>query len=652
MGEEFDAAREGAVSLDKFLAEKSLCLEAIQDLKVVAERMGSSAVSAYLSGLGEELSAERFYLAVLGSFKRGKSTLINALLGRDILPTGIIPLTSIVTKVRYGENTKTIVRFLDCSEIISEPPDLEFYVTERGNPGNIKNVAEVEIAVNSDLLQKGVVLVDTPGIGSTHLKNTAVTYDFLSKIDAAIFVLGVDPPISQAEIEFLIDIKDHVERIFFVQNKIDVVSKGEWEEAISYNESTIRKVVGSDGVHIYPLSAKKALESKLAGAEDTANQSGLAELDNDLREFLSRGRGDTVIRLASKRVMREAGDLLNTLRIERSVIEHPVEDLARRFEWLNQAIADGQRRLSEIEALIDNGVSGIMARFDDALNELKARVSPMLQDDLERFIDGIDRAVGPKEFAEQIEKYISDMIVETYSPFVVDQETKVFEELRSLLHRFGSEFNDLFRDIRGQVSSAFDIPLQDYPPLEPSVARSRMRFDSAAILSYESILPAGLPFLLPKPIYRRSMKAKAISAMIEELDKHGGRLRYDILYRLSESARKARSELVDEMKTALDSMQSAVKSGHEFKDKAIVERNARMQRLRQFEEETTAVVRRLDLLQQAQLVCEAMRTNSLENNGQVAGSGRMDQRIREEYESGAGLSWKRMDPGMSQGGRS
>lgn len=132
-----------------------------------------------LDELSEKLTFEQFNLVVMGQFKRGKSTLINALLGAEILPTSIVPLTSIVTILRYGRDSKAVVRYLnDATQEISFL-DIPKYVTEKCNPQNKLGVKDVEVFYPSDFVRDGVCIIDTPGVGSVFQHNTDVSYAYL-----------------------------------------------------------------------------------------------------------------------------------------------------------------------------------------------------------------------------------------------------------------------------------------------------------------------------------------------------------------------------------------------------------------------------------------------------------------------------------------
>ncbi len=126
-----------------------------------------------------KLAEGAFNLVVLGQFKRGKSTLINALLGEKILPTAIVPLTSVVTILRYGPQLRVEVQYLDERKQEVQLADLPAYITERENPRNQKGVKEVTVFYPSAYLKGGLRIIDTPGAGSVYSHNTDVAYAYL-----------------------------------------------------------------------------------------------------------------------------------------------------------------------------------------------------------------------------------------------------------------------------------------------------------------------------------------------------------------------------------------------------------------------------------------------------------------------------------------
>jgi Dynamin family len=194
----------------------------------------------------------------VGQFKRGKSTLLNALIGMDVLPAGVIPVTSVVTVLRHGEQLGARVRFQDHQWMSADVSALADYVTEERNPDNRKGVSGVEVFVPSDLLAHGMSLVDTPGLGSVTEAGAAATHAFVPHIDAALVVLGADPPISGDELALIDRIADKTPRLIYVLNKADRVSEPDRREALVSPSACCTKssVAGSTRSSISALSER------------------------------------------------------------------------------------------------------------------------------------------------------------------------------------------------------------------------------------------------------------------------------------------------------------------------------------------------------------------------------------------------------------
>ena len=243
-----------------------------------------------------KLAEDRFNLAVVGQFKRGKSSLMNAIIGRDLLPTGLLPLTSAITTLCYGPEDCVILKrqgWALTQEIALD--ELADYVTERGNPGNEKGVIEARVELPVAFLRRGLYFIDTPGVGSARQENTATTYAFLPQADAVIFVTSVEAPLSEAEEEFLRDIRAHVRKLFVVVNKMDLLAPTEREEVLGYVRTGVAQVLETGVLRLYPLSAREGLVGKLDREGERLQQSGLLEFEAELTSFLAQEQGRTFL---------------------------------------------------------------------------------------------------------------------------------------------------------------------------------------------------------------------------------------------------------------------------------------------------------------------------------------------------------------------
>jgi GTP-binding protein EngB required for normal cell division len=249
-----------------------------------AERENHNKVQALVTKLAED----RFVLAVVGQFSRGKSSLMNALMGMDRLPVGIVPLTSVVTKVSYGNPERVLIEYPN-SYLKSEIPlhKLPEFVTEAGNPGNQRQIVAAEVQLPSEFLRRGIYFVDTPGIGSAIRENTQTTQQFLPEADAVIFVTAFDSPLGREEIEFLREVREHVRKIFLVVNKLDLVPSGEQNRVLAFIHDRLAKEAGVDVPRLFAVSASEGLEAKLSSSAEGLVRSGVRPLEDALVDFLT-----------------------------------------------------------------------------------------------------------------------------------------------------------------------------------------------------------------------------------------------------------------------------------------------------------------------------------------------------------------------------
>ena len=260
------------------------------------------------------LAEDRFQLAVMGQFSRGKSTLMNAILGRPYLPTGALPMTSVITRVHYGSRPRATVRRRGGHRFPIETPleQLSRFVAESSTEREEQQVVSADIRVPAEILRLGFSFVDTPGIGSAVAANTAATKRFLSEADAVMFVTAFDSPLSEAEMQFLTEARRHVDKLFYVVNKLDLVSADEASQVIDFVRQRLSPDAHESGVRVFAISARDALEAKLHGTDEELTDSGLPELERALVAFLTADKARTFLLGVSARAER----LLARLRLD------------------------------------------------------------------------------------------------------------------------------------------------------------------------------------------------------------------------------------------------------------------------------------------------------------------------------------------------
>src|SRR5712691_3825468 len=327
----------------------------VRAAKQLFQAHGAREAAERCQALVVQLAEDRFNLAVVGQFKRGKSTLMNAVLGRDLLPTGLLPLTSAITTLCYG-STERVVLHRKGWAFEQEVPlsQLAAFITERGNPGNEKGLVEARVELPLPFLRRGLHFIDTPGIGSARHENTATTYAFLPQMAAVIFVTSVEAPLSEAEERFLVDIRGQVCQLFVVVNKMDMLGDTDREEVLGYIQTRVEQLLERGTAHLSPLSARDGLRAKLNHDDAGIQSCGLAPFEQALTTFLAEAQGRTFLVSILDRalhLMAETSPALDTAPVD-GELEPPmgVLELRRTMESMRARLLAGAPLSAAIHA--------------------------------------------------------------------------------------------------------------------------------------------------------------------------------------------------------------------------------------------------------------------------------------------------------------
>jgi GTP-binding protein EngB required for normal cell division len=316
------------------------------------------------------LADDRFNLALLGRFNRGKTSLMNAILGSDRLPTGLVPLTSVITSVSYG-STEQVHLELERGHLPIEIPmsGLAQHITEQGNPGNTRGIREARIRLPAEILRRGYYFVDTPGLGSAILENTRTSLGFLRETDALVLVSSYESPLSEEEMQVLKQMARTHMQVFFVLNKQDSVAPAARGEVIAFVERQLNALFGERRPALFSLSAKLALEAKLKGDRQQLEDSGLPALERALTSFLVAHKNrqflDRMIGQARALIeLLPSGDATQTLkaRLDRLKVSHGLPVLSHS----TMHVTTGPVRRCELCERIDDSLFGFLCNFQHA----------------------------------------------------------------------------------------------------------------------------------------------------------------------------------------------------------------------------------------------------------------------------------------------
>lgn len=345
----------------------------IAELAQLAEEAGAPEIATDAGALVERLAEGRFYVACVGQFKRGKSTLLNALVGRPLLPVGVVPITTALTVLRHGD-LRARVRLGSAWHDIP-PSEIASYVSEEQNPANEKGVSIVEVFVPNSLLASGMCLVDTPGIGSVITANTEATRAFVPHIDAALVVIGADPPISGDEVALIEQVAKHVHELIVVLNKADRLTDTERREAIAFARKVLAQRLGRLIGPIFEVSATERLSSGDPSRDWRGLEAALATLASST--------GAELVRQAERRGSELlAQRLLHDIAEHRDALLRPVEESERRIALLRTCVGEAERALNDLGPLFSAEQTRLSALFRAQWEHFIAQAVPAARAEL------------------------------------------------------------------------------------------------------------------------------------------------------------------------------------------------------------------------------------------------------------------------------
>ncbi|WP_022900682.1 dynamin family protein [Humibacter albus] len=338
--------------------------DAARSLLYLARARKDEAIEAATRRLLRRLAEDRFTIAVVGQHSRGKTTLVNALLGAEFLPTGILPMTSVITLVRYGSEPRAVY-FRRGSDVAlhTSIADVPALVARESARRAELEVVRVELEVPADLLRLGLTFVDTPGVGSFDETGAAITRRFLPEVDAALFVTSVDSALTDSERALLRAVPPSAP-VFCVVNKADLATTDEMSSVVAFVDRALRESRPGASLEVLPLSALQGLRHRLdspgGSMSDPGSDDGMHH-DGGLDAFQAR--------LEAALTSRRAPVALATaLDMARGILddEQRMLDLGDRFTQLSEPEAE---RLSEVLTESTERASSRRARIIDTMRD-------------------------------------------------------------------------------------------------------------------------------------------------------------------------------------------------------------------------------------------------------------------------------------------
>lgn len=401
-----------------------------QQSAVMAEKMGFKSSAEVIRETTKGFSEKELMVVTVGEMKRGKSSLMNALLEEMIFPVNTSVATNVVTIARFGKKEKVEAIIEEMKDGVLTPivktitrAEIPDYVSEQGNPSNFRNVKVLNIEVPNPVLQEGIVFVDTPGVGSLNINHAETTYGFLPNADLLLFVCDSSAGLTETETNFLKRGYRYCKNILFPLTKKDL--NPQYKEIMQDNQHKISEALGisEEEVKVIPISSSAKLRYQETGSKAMLASSNFAEFENAIWSTIAAKRGEIMFVPFVERVRQELYKMADSIAAQYQLLESDKEKLSVLAEELNKEIesynvlkksdASWKKELTQFFSLMQNSNS-------TKLSQIKLDVRTYLDEQLV--------ALGPK-ICEPIQyNQVYNEINSIISQGLLDRKEAMIEE--------------------------------------------------------------------------------------------------------------------------------------------------------------------------------------------------------------------------------
>lgn len=508
-------------------------MKELEALAAIAHDAELPLVADEAAKLAERLAAGRFFVACVGQFKRGKSTVLNALVEDRVLPAGVTPVTSAVTILRHGaEPRATVFYAAGVSEDIAVD-DVPLYVTEEHNHENTRGVAAVEVFLPAPILASGLCLVDTPGIGSTFAANTEATRAFVPHIDAALVVLGADPPISGDELALVLDVLAQVPTAVFALSKADRLSADDVGQAREFTERMVSERLGRPIGPVLEISAAERIASGRPTREWQKLEDALVDLTGDVAAILRHTYPRGLARLTKQ--LRDEFDE------RRGALVRPIQESHARIEMLRRSVVEAEIMLRELGILLEAEQRRLFGKFEERQKAFIESDLMSVRNDLDTWIDHLASAhLRDRSRAFDQASAITRVRIEQWLTRIEPEANELY---RSATLRFTSLANGFLTRLAESSDAAFaTLPCS----LDPEIGlRERRHFYVTSLmhLTAPGFLNRVADVLLSRNARIARIKRDAGDYLERLLRSNTTRVVFDLEQRVEVGRKKLESEL-------------------------------------------------------------------------------------------------------------
>ncbi|HEY1628172.1 MAG TPA: dynamin family protein [Streptosporangiaceae bacterium] len=522
--------------------------------------LGTDRDREQLAAVRDRVAEARLRVLVVGEAKRGKSTLINALLGRRLLPSGVTPLTAVATTVRYGDDPHVLVRLPGGHQEKHPLTALADLVTERGNPRNRRGITAVTVFTDAPVLAGGVELVDTPGTGSVFEWDTDAALEALDTMDAAVFVLAADPPVSAAERALLGTVSGLSVTTFAVLNKADHLDPAGLAEAAEFTGQVLAEA-GQDG-RVYPMSARAALDG---------GDPGFAVFAADFAAYLAARASSDLVASAVAQARRIAESLLDEAALTRQAIRMRAGDAAGRVDRFAVRLAEVAVRGRDAVAIANAESARLLSALNDAAEADAPRLARQITADLCVLLEDGLRDAAAGEIERRGRDRLVELTVADADAWRQQQRENIEQGLTRTDTRIAADLAAGLAVLRTSAAELLGLDLAVPEPSSGLIEDPRFFYTSAEDAGQTELLAGAIRRRLPGALGRNAARNHLRNEIPGLVERQIGRARADLQYRLAEATRSLVRVVKQRYADATGRMQAALAAAASLREASAAE---------------------------------------------------------------------------------
>jgi len=466
------------------LIESDIVLEALGRVEELCQRYDITALDDFIASCRAFAREGVLNIAVLGRFKAGKSSFLNQLIGRPLLPVGVIPVTSVVTEIEYGSRERAEVFFTDGRIQQVGLERIREFISESENPENVKQVTRVRVQLPSMERYRGIRFVDTPGLDSVFEHNTDVSLEWLPNAGMALVAVGVDPPLSQHDVELIQNLSKYTPNISLLLTKVDVLENHEREQVLEFVRKQLARY-WKDSVPVYPYSVRPGFESLRAEFEEKL----LSQVQAEAAKHHA-----AILRHKLESLVNECAGYLNVALKSAEVADSEREELRRKILGQKEALEDAHL---ELKLIVRHAAGSTRSKFESLVREDELPIRERLLAGLEKEYPAWTRSlrVALESFEEWLRRGLTREMGEVskrHRAEFVEPVRRVSRQLSQSLQDFRNRLSERTLETLGVPLRTTEMDLQPEEPRAPDVRVGKVFDRNWELLSW----------LIPMPIVR------------------------------------------------------------------------------------------------------------------------------------------------------